>query len=122
MMPSIWTGANPWLLNSIVLLTVAYEQANACWVGPFVLPDELLIPITIISAFTNGWVGVEVYLHGDRLVQEASPPHQQTVVKRRVRYWTTLMNQMGSLIGTYVCLALTVTDTFATPIPFPGSH
>lgn len=142
-----------WLLNVICVLAFAYEFMVASWptwsdsaASVFPLPSWILVPVTVVFAFSNGYLSTAVYMAGSRTRalhtmgalttrctrsrarhalrctlaafsaarSSRAPPRtgDRAVLKefgdarhaKKVRRYVSLMNQVGSLLGTYLCV------------------
>lgn len=98
-----------WIVNVFCLACLLYELAVAAWptiVGKnevFPLPSWVLVPVTGVSALANGYVSTEVFFAGDRRVRELLGSDQHI---KRVRRWVSVSNQIGGLVGAYLCVAV----------------
>jgi hypothetical protein len=98
-----------WLVNVFCLLCLLYELAVAAW--PTIVDRDAvfpaspwwLVPVTGVSALANGYVSTEVFFAGDRNVREVLGC--DTHIKR-VRRWISVSNQLGGLVGAYLCVAV----------------
>jgi hypothetical protein len=98
-----------WLVNVFCLLCLLYELAVAAW--PTIVDSDVtfpaspwwLVPVTGVSALANGYVSTEVFFAGDRNVREMLGC--DTHIKR-VRRWISVSNQLGGLVGAYLCVAV----------------
>jgi hypothetical protein len=96
-----------WLVNVFCFACLLYELAVAMWPTltdkdvAFPLPTWVLVPVTGVSALANGYVSTEVFLAGDRRVVEVLGDGEHI---KRVRRWVSIANQVGSLVGTYLCV------------------
>lgn len=98
-----YTSRQVTLLNLFCTLFFAYESAIALWSYPAPLPDVILVPVTGIYAFVNGYVSTVVYLVADTNAERYFSEDEALPAARLIRRWITLVNQIGSVGGSLLC-------------------
>jgi len=104
------------LLNLICTIFFAYEMVIGFWTYPAFAPQWILVPVTGLYAFLNGYVSTIVYIVADdnavaEFGDEALAP------SRTIRRWVTLLNQGGSIAGSFLCATFAAQHFFHVKLP-----